>query len=168
MSHIWRLMVCAVIFGIFIPLGLAADPNWSSFKDADSKTVSREALRLSGSENEQDRILAAELLDRYPLYFSPGNFLALSKKLIEDHSAKVREQALAALFNVADGGFPSVSQKEQSKLVRNLAIFLELVQGKPGYDKATIGELLLRLKNNPLYKNVLHEESHADKGVNVQ
>lgn len=152
MSYILRLMVFTVLLG-FISFGLAADPNWFSFKDADSKTVSREALRLSESKNEQDRILAAEVLDCYALYFSPENFLALSKKLIEDRSAKVRERMLAALFNIADGGGPSVSREEQSKLVRSLVMFLEAIQGKPSHDKATIDSLLFRLKDNPLYKN---------------
>ncbi len=152
MNHIWLLMAFAMVFGMCMTSNCATTPNRSSFKNGDSKTVSREALRLAESENEQDRILAAELLDRYPLYFSTENFLFLCKKLIGDHSVIVREKALAAVFNIADGGFPSASRKEQSKLVKRLVSFLELLEGKPGHGKATINDLLFRLKNNPLYK----------------
>jgi hypothetical protein len=137
---------------------LAAESDWHAFKDADTSTVRKKTVIFAESKNEAERILATELLDQFPLYFNPELYYVLEKKLIRDNAANVRNQALTALYNVADGGFPSVGHKDNCRLQERLVSFLESIRGKQGYDIAIIDDLLVRLKNNPRLNNKLKTE----------
>jgi len=126
--------------------------GWHDYTEASPAAVRAQTSRLAVSENKTDRLLAAELLGRFPLYFSSETYLSLVTQLVSDANSVVREQALSALFDVADGGLPTESREQQIKLLRNLEDFLKSIRSKPDYDIETIDTLLGRIGANSLFR----------------
>jgi len=150
-----RLFVAGSI--LLLPSFMIEASDWHAFTKASPATVREETSRLAVSESKSDRLLAAELLGRFPLYFSSEIYLSLVTRLISDENQGVREQTVSALFDVADGGLPTESREQQTKLLKSIAMLLQSVRSKPGYDVEMIDGLLVKLKGNSLFKVIPHQ-----------
>ncbi len=112
-----RISIITLVFICSSFLASNGDLSWHHYINFTPDQIRAETRRLIYFENKADRLLAAELLGQFPLYFSTEVYLPLIVHLISDDSQEVRILMLSLLGSVVDGGFPTESPEKQKEFL---------------------------------------------------
>jgi len=147
---------------------LAQNRDWHAYSDVSPEVLRRDVLRLMESSQSADRALAADLLARFPLYFSLESYLVVTKQLLPDEDAEVKRRMVSALFEVATGGFPAESRKKQRFFLSEILSLLETVRLKAGYESEEIDELSRQIRCHPVFFEKRGKDHSTHPGVSPE